>query len=1266
MSKAITSEPLPTPTTAPGHDRGANGHADSDCACAPSPSDGHPRSNEADRRLSDFAVASSDWFWEMDEDLRFSWFSVTTTTRCWLSSVGMIGRRRTDFARIDDDPENWRRHLDDLAARRPFRDFCYRVRTRCDEEVYFRVSGVPIFDAAGRFRGYRGVGSDVTDHVVAERRANAAQQQLADAIESFPGGFALFDANDGLAICNTTFRRLCGDGITGPTQGASFEEILRRLVALGRIHPEGGDNGGWIGAWIAERRTGNTIRTFQTSDGDWTEAQDYKTGDGGRILIFIDVSGQRLAAEALRKSQASLANAQRIAGVGHWEIRVPTTEMWWSDEVFRLLGHAPQAFTPTFEQFIDAVHPGDRSRVDEAIHRALYRGSPYRLEHRIIRADGSERFVEAEGEVSFDADEVPVLMTATICDRTDSRLAERALRDAENRFRFAFETCPDAVSLSRLRDRVHVDVNPAFTEIVGYGRAETLGRSGDELELWPEQGRREESIQQLCRNGAFRNLEVPFRRKDGEIRIALMSASLCMIGGEAHFFTYLRDITDLRRAEAELQTLSHAVEQSSVAMVITDPAGEIQYVNEMFTTLTGHTRDGVVGQTPRLLNSGFTPRDVYSDLWATITAGANWRGEMLNRRKDGQLYWANALISPVRDAEGRIRNFVGVQVDITDQKLAERELRESEERFRAMAESSLIGLAIERDDRAVFVNQTFAAIFGFAAPDEIMALPSLSSLFVAEDWAVLRRSLEAEALPGTVVDREAYRHHEYRGRRRDGQLIWLHTQTRTIPWNGGGPARQLIVVDVTLRKSYEEQLSRQANFDAVTALPNRSLAFDRLRTAIAGARRHQRKVGVLFIDVDHFKKINDALGHGAGDRFLRQLALRLISCVREEETVGRLGGDEFLIILPQVSGSADVERIARRILDAVAQPFVLEGQELFVSISLGICLFPDDGDEADVLLRHADAAMYQAKEQGRGTVRFFTSELNERMRERIRIEAAMRRAIDRNEFTLDFQPLIDLSTFDVVGAEALLRWNSEALGAIPPDRFIPVAEDTGLIVELGSWALQTACRQLALWHAAGFSGIRLCVNVSSRQFRRSNLVETVRDALTRHALKPEALELEITESLLMEDVAEVEATLRRLESCGVRLAVDDFGTGYSSLSYLGRFPLDTLKIDRSFTAGISTEGTQAPLIEAMIVMAHRLSLDVIAEGVETIEQLNFLLAQGCDIAQGYYFSRPISAEAFLKFLADWPTRRGGLTKQFAVGDITPRRRLSGSNRRGAR
>jgi diguanylate cyclase (GGDEF)-like protein len=410
------------------------------------------------------------------------------------------------------------------------------------------------------------------------------------------------------------------------------------------------------------------------------------------------------------------------------------------------------------------------------------------------------------------------------------------------------------------------------------------------------------------------------------------------------------------------------------------------------------------------------------------------------------------------------------------------------------------------------------------------------------------------------------------------------------------------------------------------------LALDRLRSAVISAQRYGHKVGVLFIDLDHFKKINDTLGHATGDQLLKAAADRLTNCVRAEDTVARLGGDEFTVVLPNLASATHAEPVIQKILDTFTLPFSLGREEAFISASIGVTIFPDDGKDPHILMQNADAAMYRAKERGRNTFNYFTAELNRRAVERMRIESHLLHALDRGEFELHYQPIVDLRLGTVIGAEALLRWTNAVLGNVEPDRFIPLAEDTGLIVPIGLWVLETACAQLAEWRRNGVPALRVSVNISSRQFRVTNLVEAMSDILRRHNVPSYLLELEITEGMLMDELPQTRANLRDLASQSVRLSLDDFGTGYSSLRYLKQFPVDTLKIDKSFVREVPHEAGDATVVEAIIAMAHRLGLQVVAEGIETEEQLNFLQSRGCDLGQGFYFSKAVSAPAFIRWL----------------------------------
>jgi diguanylate cyclase (GGDEF)-like protein len=434
-----------------------------------------------------------------------------------------------------------------------------------------------------------------------------------------------------------------------------------------------------------------------------------------------------------------------------------------------------------------------------------------------------------------------------------------------------------------------------------------------------------------------------------------------------------------------------------------------------------------------------------------------------------------------------------------------------------------------------------------------------------------------------------------------------------------------IVAVAIERSKSEERLAYLAQFDALTGLPNRHLFHDRLTQTMVQAKRSGRPMAMLFIDLDRFKLVNDTLGHGTGDRLLKEAATRLTQCVRSGDTVGRFGGDEFGAILADLGAAGDAGLVAQKIIEALERPFSLEGNETYVTASIGITLFPDDGEEAGALIMNSDTAMYRAKEQGRNNYQYFTREMNERALARVQMEAALRRAIERREFRLFYQPKVDLRNGEICGAEALLRWQHPDRGMIAPEEFIPILEDTGLIVPVGEWVMREACSQTMAWKRSGLSALPVAVNLSARQFQQKDLESRVRYVLTDSGVDPSLIEFELTESLLMKDPEAAARSLRGLKRAGARISVDDFGTGYSSLAYLKRFPIDALKIDGAFIRDLTTDPGDAAITLAIIGLAHGLKLKVVAECVETESQLNFLSTHACDEMQGYYFSEPAPA-----------------------------------------
>lgn len=443
-----------------------------------------------------------------------------------------------------------------------------------------------------------------------------------------------------------------------------------------------------------------------------------------------------------------------------------------------------------------------------------------------------------------------------------------------------------------------------------------------------------------------------------------------------------------------------------------------------------------------------------------------------------------------------------------------------------------------------------------------------------------------------------------------------------------------LVRSVDEHKRLEALLQHQAGHDTLTGLPNRALLQDRLKQAIATATRSPSPIWIIFVDLDRFKLVNDSLGHKAGDAMIKQVAARLQSAVRESDTVARLGGDEFVLVLPErIDGSGSLSAtVVQRILDTVAQPMMIEGHEFVTTCSMGIAVHPHDGADGETLMTHADIAMYSAKEVGRNNFRFYAPGMDARNLERLRLEGELRHALERNEFELHYQPQVDLRSGRIVGMESLIRWNHPELGMVPPARFIGLAEETGLIVPIGAWVIRTACAQNLAWQRAGLGRLRVAVNLSARQFAQKNLAESIMNTLDETGLAAQDLEIELTESLVMTDVERAVGVLDELNEIGVQLSIDDFGTGYSSLSYLKRFPIHVLKIDQSFVRDIATGTDDAAIVALIISLAHSLKLNVIAEGVETPDQLAYLNRHGCDEMQGYLFSKPVPAAAFEKML----------------------------------
>ena len=589
---------------------------------------------------------------------------------------------------------------------------------------------------------------------------------------------------------------------------------------------------------------------------------------------------------------------------------------------------------------------------------------------------------------------------------------------------------------------------------------------------------------------------------------------------------------------------------------------------------------------------------------------------------NGGIRWVWERGTGVQDAEGRIVAVEGLIQDITERRDTVQALRDAEQRYRGLFDNAIEGIfRTTGDGHYLDANPALAHIYGFESPAELMTSLRDIGRQLYVDPTRREEFMHIMRARGSVSGFEAQVY------RKNGDIIWISENARAVfEDNGRLMSYEGTVEDVTERKLYQARIEQQANYDTLTGLANRSLLQDRLEQALLQASTYNTRVAVAFVDLDRFKYINDSLGHHVGDELLRTMADRLESCVRDCDTVARLGGDEFVVLITGQTAPDLVRNIVERMLAVVTQPWITEHGEFNVSCSIGVALFPNDGADAQTLLKHADSAMYRAKESGRNNFQFFTRELNALMIERLAMESSLRRALERDQFMLHYQSRVDLHTGKIIGAEALIRWNLPEQGVVPPGKFIPLAEETGLIVPIGKWVLRAACAQNKAWQDAGLEPIVVSVNVSARQFRQDNLVRAVAEVLEETGLEPRYLELELTESMVMHDAAQLVAMLGELKRLGVQIAVDDFGTGYSSLSYLKRFPVDRLKVDRSFVEHLATDSDDATIVRAIITLGHNLGLKVVAEGVELQEQVDFLRLNLCDEAQGFLYCRPIPSD----------------------------------------
>ena len=668
-----------------------------------------------------------------------------------------------------------------------------------------------------------------------------------------------------------------------------------------------------------------------------------------------------------------------------------------------------------------------------------------------------------------------------------------------------------------------------------------------------------------------------------------------------------------RRSESRFQQLIASTLDTVISI---DSMMNVMEWNPQAETSFGIPARNIIGK--RL------PSDLLPALLEAIAGGLpRRRFESIARRADGQHFPVEVIIDPV--GIGDEQSYTAFIRDISDRKRALLELEQREQRFRALVEKSWSGVALLNEDLAfTYVGSSTQRLLGYTER-ELMATGFLGYIHPRDRQAAREVFIELAA----TANHEA--HAELRFLHKNGTWIWLEAFGQNLLHDNSVNAIVVNYRDITQRKATEKQLEYQAYYDALTGLPNRLLFRDRVVNAIAQAKRHRRGIAVMYLDLDHFKLVNDGLGHSVGDGLLSEVAARLQGSIRASDTISRLGGDEFTILLNDTNSTDAIFAIARKILASLAKSFRVNGHELFVTASIGISLFPADGEDVETLLKCADSAMYRAKELGRNQAQLFTASMNEKYVRRLEVEQSLHHAMERQELEVYYQPIYG-GERKIRGVEALLRWNEPGRGVVEPVEFIHLAEETGLIVPIGDWVIRRSCAQLREWFDAGFTDLRMNVNISAPQLQQPSFAEIVADALRENRLPGNALQLEITESVAVQNIDLTMQVLREMRRQGIGIAIDDFGTGQSSLIYLKRFPIDAIKIDQAFVRDVTGEASAAAIVSYIINLAHMLKLEVIAEGVETEEQYEFLKKQGCDRMQGYLLSRPMQAGKTREFL----------------------------------
>ncbi|MGB9991194.1 bifunctional diguanylate cyclase/phosphodiesterase [Massilia sp. SM-13] len=972
-------------------------------------------------------------------------------------------------------------------------------------------------------------------------------------------------------------------------------------------------------------------------------------GGSGLTILFDDVSTVQRDQRALRKAMLEQQAILENAAVGIifskadviQEVNMRAAEMF-GYERHELEGGSADIIYPTREEF-------ELRR--EQYAPALAQGRSLTLEVQMRRRDGTLFWCRCHGR-AIDASDLTEGMVWIVEDIDEQRAQSEASRQLLLEQKAILDNA--SVGILFTKNQRLMSCNPRMAEMFGYSRDEMTGQHASIVfisqEIYDEFGK--EAGPFLGTGRPFEKKEFQFRRKDGSLFWCRVRAkAVDQEHNNGGTIWILEDVTQSRQTQMEVEAI---MENASISILFTKNRIITRY-NRGFAEMFRYDGDEGLGMPGMSL---YPSQEAYDRLGALATpflsAAKPFQTEVEMRRKDNTTFWAQ-LIAYVVNPEDPAQGTIWIAEDRTHQKEAEESLRNALLENEAILQSAVLGISVCENGRNLRCNAKMEELFGYA-PGEMTGISVQAFYPDLEAWDAARKETASDFRAGRVSSLELQL------ARKDGSTFWGRLSGRPFDLNNPRGRSVWLVDDVTARREAADAIRRarddlevrvlertaelaganamlqgeiverrqaearvhhMAYHDSLTGLPNRALLADRLDRAMLSAQRSERKLAVMFLDLDRFKTINDSLGHLTGDLLLKEVASRLCRAVRASDTVARLGGDEFVVLLPGMHRPDEAVHVAEKIIDILATPVELDEHTLHVTPSIGICVYPDDGQDVETLMRHADAAMYHAKAAGRNNYQFFTQKMNLTAAHHFELENSLRGALANNEFELHFQPIMDIGTRRLHTMEVLLRWRRGGNGLVMPDQFIPIIEENGLIVPIGEWVIRRACEQSMEWQRQGLLPVPLAVNLSPRQFMHRGLVDSIRGILNETGIDPAMIEFEITETALMQHGEHTLAVLDQINAMGIRLSIDDFGTGYSSLAYLKRFPVKKIKIDRAFVKDLEHSAEDRAIVAAIIALSDSMQLSVVAEGVETEGHFDLLQRQGCQFAQGYLFSEPV-------------------------------------------